>query len=141
MSIPLWHLYAVARSWIGTPVTGGGKIKGQSCNCITFAASVAQECGLEELWKVFEPYEGLREEPEKLFLIRAMRRALIWPVTEPLGGGQILMIKNSETPQHVALATSRKSLIQARVTKVAETGLGGQIIIDRFKIPGVDYGG
>lgn len=126
------------RSWIGTPVLLSGSIKGKGCNCLGMMAGAARNLGREDLWQVFEPYRGLAHSPDRLFMIRALKKHL--EKTAALVPGCLVFMSENGT-SHVGVITRIDTpyIVEALPPKVSEHILD-RPFIHAFLIPGVRYG-
>jgi hypothetical protein len=127
----------------------GDLVDGSRVNCVSIAAMTAREAGLNDLWRAFEPYEGVRMPPSKRFLRRALRRTLE-PIPVAEAGPACLLLTLEDLQRrdatHVGLITRRVGddirLIEALATigQVSEHPLyKDRILVEAYRIPGVDY--
>ena len=131
------QLLGNAYSWIDTPVMEGGAVRGVGCNCIGFAAGVAKDSGFHELWKAFEPYQGIAKPDGPMGLLRVLKRYLI--VTNEIVPGCLILIRDWDIASHVALVSSPTDIIEAVPPKVTERSMAGRNIVRIYQIPGVIY--
>jgi cell wall-associated NlpC family hydrolase len=137
------ELVAEARTWLGTPIRYSGSIKGQQCNCLGMAGGIARDLGLREAYEMFQPFEGTGIPPKHHFLIKGLRKRLERvPSTEPPDAGMLLLIHQGGTrpdATHVALCISKSKMINPGGSKVHIANLSSARIIEKYRIPGVQY--
>lgn len=136
--IPVADLLATARKWIDTPVLESGAVCQVGCNCMGFAAGVARDLGLDNLWKAFEPHQGKAKPDGPRGLLFALQRHLI--KVDKIQPGCLLLIQEGESASHVGIATE-SGLIEARTYPpiVKETSRAGRQIVRIYQVPGVKY--
>ena len=103
------EVQAEARTWLGTPFSDQGSIKGKRADCIGFPWGVARKLrlapniGLDS--PSVKPYMGYGRHPVPSKFIGALRKHLVEIKTADLQVSDIILFRGKLEPSHLALVT------------------------------------
>lgn len=112
---------AEAESWVGTPFIWQGRVKGVGCDCKGLLAGVAKACGRPEANSI-EATCGDYGEVVPLVRLRWGLHLLFDRVTTP-APGDVLLIRTSGKPQHLAIFAPRGPSGGLRVIEAMHRGV------------------
>jgi len=95
-----------ARTWIGTPYHHQGRSKSAGIDCIGLIVGVAADLGLK-----FNDYTDYQRFPDGVTLVAELSKQATQ--TDEPHPGDIVCFKITQLPQHVAILSSKNTIIHA----------------------------
>ena len=101
------NMIEAARSYVGTPFRHQGRIPGKGLDCVGLLVCAARQAGVDVVDEA-----GYSMTPSADLLRQAVERNNVTLVSEPQPG-DVLVMRFSQEPQHLALYTERDTIIHA----------------------------
>ena len=114
------QIVANAREYLGTPWKHNQSLKGVGIDCVQFGRVVAESVGIPQF-----VYENYGRSPTNTSLLDVFDSHPNFKRSDPFDKGDILILRISGIPHHVAIATSKDTMIHADMRNgVVETTIG-----------------